>query len=502
MAQIFLKKLKESFLSVLPIMIVVSLLSFIIDIPKYNMVTFFICSAMLILGILFFNIGADMSLIIVGEKLGKSLSKKGKVTLIIAIFFVIGTILTIAEPSLSVFATQITSIPNWFLIIGVSLGVGIFFIVSIVSLLLKADLSKVIVISYSLIFILCLFVPPSFIAIAFDASGVTTGSITVPFVVSMTLGFNSLRRDKKAKEDGFGTLALGSIGPILIVLIMGFFLNIKGSAPNYDLNSLNNMIDVSQSLTTNLIVSFKDTLFSLAPIAVLIFLYQLITKKLNKKNIKKVIFGILFVYLGLSLFLTGACAGFLPIGYMAGTKLIVSDYQFIIFPIIFVLGYVLTMTEPAVQVLNDQIETATEGKISAKKMMQALCIGVGLAVLLSLIRTYFNFSFLYLLIPGYFIALALTFITPKLFNNIAFDAGGVVNGTMIASFILPFTIGVAKALGNDILSSAFGVIAFSALIPIITVQVMGLIYSYQNKVVVKRHIELNETIIEYGGVSI
>lgn len=502
MAQMFLKKLKESFLSVLPIVIVVSLLAFIIDIPKYSMITFFICSAMLILGIFFFNMGADMSLIIVGEKLGKSLSKKGKIAIIIAVFFIIGTIVTIAEPSLSVFATQITSLPNWLLIIGVGIGVGIFFIVSIVSQLLKADLSKVIVISYSIIFILCLFVPPSFIAIAFDASGVTTGSITVPFVVSMTLGFNSLRRDKKAKEDSFGTLALGSVGPILIILIMGFFLNVKGTAPNYDISILNNMIDVSKSLTNNIVNSFKDTLFALAPIVILIFIYQLITKKLNKQNIKKVIYGILFVYLGLSLFLTGACAGFLPVAYMAGTKLIASDYQFIIFPIIFILGYVLTMTEPAVQVLNNQIETTTEGKINAKKMMQALCIGVGLAVLLALIRTYYNFSFLYLLIPGYLIALTLTFITPKLFNNIAFDAGGVVNGIMIASFILPFTIGIAKALGNDILSSAFGVIAFSALIPIITVQIMGIIYQYQNKFVVKRHIELNETIIEYGGVNL
>lgn len=502
MNQIFIKKLKESFLSTLPIIVVISLLALIIDIPKYNLITFYITSIMIMGGMCLFNIGADMSLLVVGEKLGKSLSKKGKVAIIIAIFFIIGVIATIAEPSLSVFAKQITSIPNWLLIISVSLGVGIFFVVAIISLLLKVDLSKVLVISYTVVLILCLFVPPAFIAIAFDASGVTTGPITVPFIIAMTVGFNSLRHDKKAKEAGFGTIALGSVGPILIVLIMGLFMKINGSAPNYDVNSLTSLIDVSNSLTLNIIGNFKDSLFSLAPIAILIFIYQLITKKLNKQSIKKVTFGILFVYLGLALFLTGACAGFLPIGYFTGINLIASSHHFIIFPIVFILGFALTMTEPAVQVLSNQIELATDGQIRSKKMIYALCIGVGVAVLLSLIRTYFNFSLLYLLIPGYLITLSLTFITPKLFNNIAFDAGGVANGTMVTAFILPLTIGVAQALGYNVLNSAFGVIAFAALIPITTVQILGIIYKYQNKFVVKRHIELNETIIEYGGVNL
>ena len=378
--------------------------------------------------------------------------------------FVLGFIITISEPDLQVLAEQVPSVPNIVLILAVDVGVGIFLVVAFCRILFSISLPTMLVVFYAVVFLLAFFTPKSFLAVAFDSGGVTTGPMTVPFLMALGIGISSIRNDKHAADDSFGLVALCSIGPILAVLILGIIY--KSDGGYYALGTITEVED-SIELGRIFLEAFG--------------IFQVFLLKLSKKNLIKILVGLIYTYLGLVLFLTGVNVGFMPAGNYLGQIIASLPYRWIIIPIGMVIGYFIVMAEPAVHVLTKQVEEVTDGVISGSLIRTGLSISVAVSVGLAMFRVLTGSSILYLLIPGYGVAILLSFFVPKIFTAIAFDSGGVASGPMTATFLLPFAIGACMSVGGDIVSDAFGVVAMVAMTPLITIQVIGLIFKLQEK---------------------
>lgn len=481
------KKLKEktyeAFTSVLPITIIVLLLS-IFAIPMYigSVVMFLFGALLLIIGMGFFTLGAEMSMTPMGESIGGQLTKTDKVWLIAIIAFVMGIIITIAEPDLTVLANQVPAIPDIVLILTVAIGVGVFLVFAILRILFKKNLSIVLIVFYAIVFIVSFFVPENFLAVAFDSGGVTTGPITVPFIMALGLGFASMRNDKDSKDDSFGLVAICSIGPILAVLILGMCYNPQSATYNSPvLPDVLTTRDVTKEFIVEIPKYFSEVLMAVLPIMGVFLIFQIITRKYKKRQLAKVTIGYIYVLIGLALFLTGVNVGFIPVGYLIGFEVSGSNYQWLLVPLGMLIGYYIVQAEPAVHVLNKQVEDVSSGTIPQSAMKLSLAIGVAVSLGISMIRIITGISIYWFLIPGYAIALILTFFVPKIFVGIAFDSGGVVSGPLTSTFLLPFAIGACEATGGNVLTDAFGIVAMVAMTPLITIQLMGLLYSRKMK---------------------
>ena len=347
-----------------------------------------------------------------------------------------------------------------------------------------------------LIFALTCFVPSDFWAVAFDSGGVTTGPITVPFILALGIGASSIINSKNDENDGFGLVALCSIGPILTVLLLGMFYNIdSASTATYTIESFSNSIEIFKNFTDNLPTYFYEVALATSPILIFFLIFQFFVFKLNKKEFTKIFLGSVYTYVGLVLFLVGVNVGFLPAGYMLGKGIAIIENNWLIVPIGMLIGYFIVIAEPAVIILIKQISELTDGAIPEKAVKFNLSLSMALAVGLSMIRIMNGISIMYFLIPGYMIAILLSFFTPKIFTSIAFDSGGVATGPITTTFLIPFSIGLCTTLGGNILTDAFGVVAMIALIPLISVQISGLIYK------IKMHrLEKNSTKTE--GIEI
>ncbi len=474
----FKEKLSETLKAVFPILLIVLLLCFTIaPIPPSILMTFLVGAALLIVGMLFFNVGVEMSMTPIGERVGTMMTKSKKVSIIILISFIMGFIITISEPDLQVLAEQVPSVPNLTLILAVALGVGIFLVISLLRILFGIPLSRLLVFFYAIIFALTLFVPGDFLAVAFDSGGVTTGPMTVPFIMAFGVGVSAIRSDKYAEEDSFGLVALCSIGPILAVLILAMIFHPSSAEQVADaIPVIDNTVDLWKRFGDGFPTYIEEIAISLLPIVVFFAIFQLIFRDFNKKTVPKVIIGLVYTYIGLVLFLTGVNIGFMPAGNYLGQTMAVLPYRWIIVPIGMIIGYFIVLAEPAVFVLTKQVEELTSGAISAKAMGLSLSIGVAASVGLAMIRVLTGISILWLLVPGYLIALVLTFFVPKIFTAIAFDSGGVASGPMTATFLLPFAMGACEAIGGNIITDAFGIVAMVAMTPLITIQVMGAVF--------------------------
>lgn len=483
----------ESLITIIPIVVFVMLLTLIIPIPPVLLISFLISSGLLILGTSLFTFGADISMLTIGERIGNKIIGSKKVWLILFIFLVIGTVITIAEPDLRVLADQLTSIPSNTLIIIVSIGVGVYMLLSALRTMVGLDLNMILFISFLVIFALLPFVPEGLIPIAFDSGGATTGTISIPFIMTLGIGLVAQRTDKKAKENSFGLVALCSTGPILAVLILGLLF--RGDISTDASLLVNDSFGYSNYLT-QMWISLKDVLFSISPIILVFIIYQLITKDIGKIEMRRVIFGILVIIFGLTLFLTAANVGFMDMGYFIGEEMFNSQYRDFLIPVIMIMAFFIAIAEPAVQILIDQVEELTQGSISRKVMNLGLSLGVSIAAGLSIVRVFTETSFVYYIVPVYFICFILMFIVPKTFTAIGFDAGGAAGGTLTTTFLMPIAIGACISNKGNILNDAFGISALASVVPIITVQLIGLVYKIKNNV--KASIEdLDETIIEY-----
>lgn len=472
------EKIRESLSAVLPITGIVLMLSiFVIPMELGSVVMFLTGALMLIVGMGFFQLGAEMAMTPLGEGVGVQISKMKKLLTVLLTGFLMGVIITVSEPDLQVLAGQVPSVPNMVLIMTVAVGVGLFLALAIVRIRYKISLSMLLIVCYLALILVSMFVPKEFLAVAFDSGGVTTGPMTVPFIMAMGVGLASVRSDKNAANDSFGLVALSSVGPILAVLILGCFF--KPTEAAYTLTDVATVVttqDVARVFAQGLPLYAREVLLSLVPILWVFLIFQWLTHRYHGLQIKRIIVGFGYTYIGLVLFLCGANVGFAPVGAYLGKELAGLSLRWILVPIGALIGYYIVKAEPAIQVLNHQVEAVTNGAISVKMMNRCMQIGVAASVGLAMLRVLTGISIRWFVIPGYIIALVLSRMVPDIFIGIAFDSGGVASGPMTSTFLLPLSIGVCEALGGNLMTDAFGVVALVALTPLIAIQLMGLVY--------------------------
>ena len=478
---ILLEKIKESVASVLPVSLIILLISFTIcPLPNAIFISFVFSIFMMIFGMGLFTLGVDMSMMPMGEHVGSTMTKSKKISVVAIVSFIIGTLITASEPDLTVLANNVPAINPQIFIWTVALGVGIFLVLAVLRIVFAVKLRYMLFVSYGLIFVLAALVSPSFLAISFDAGGVTTGPLTVPFIMAMGVGISSITADKSG--DSFGLMALCSAGPIIAILILGLVYNVDGGS--YVKDELINFVNSQEfgleflSILPHLMLEVALGLF---PVVIFFFLYQLIAGRVAKEQIPRLLVGVTYTYVGIVFFLTGANMGFLPVGQYIGESIASSPIKYLLIPIGMLLGYFIVLAEPAVHVLEKQVEGVTAGSISKKMLSVAMSIAVAIAVGIAMLRALTGISVLWFVGVGYALALLLSFVVPDIFTSIAFDSGGVASGAMTSTFLMPLAIGATYAIGGNIMTDAFGVIAMVALLPPITVQILGLIYQIKLK---------------------
>ncbi|MFR1518941.1 MAG: DUF1538 domain-containing protein [Clostridia bacterium] len=495
------EKIKEAFTSVIPITAIVLLLCFTISpIPSSLLLAFILGAAMLLFGIALFTMGADTAMAPIGSKVGASITKSKKLWVIILVSLLLGIIITISEPDLQVLANQVPGIPNAVLIGAVAGGVGIFLVVAMLRILIGVQLSYLLIGFYTIVFALAFFVPKDFWAVAFDSGGVTTGPMTVPFIMALGVGVSSIRSDRHAGDDSFGLVALSSIGPVIAVLILGLLYPAEGTYVPVEIPDMDNSRTLAFLFIEALPNYMKEVGLALAPILLFFLLFNFFVLKMGKRSFFKILIGIIYTYIGLVLFLTGVNVGFMPVGNYVGKKIAALDYNWILIPLSMLIGYYIVAAEPAVHVLNKQVEDITAGSIPARLMRLSLSASVAVSLALSMIRVLTGISIMWFLLPGYTIAIALTFFVPKIFTSIAFDSGGVASGPMTATFLLSFAMGACEIIGGTdrIVTDSFGVVAMVAMMPLITIQILGLVYNIK----LKRQTKTEEKPDTYGDDDI
>ncbi len=477
-------KFREALTSVLPITLIVMALCFTISpIPNNMLMSFLTGAALLIIGMAFFALGADTAMTPIGTKVGSCITKSRKLWLIVFVSFLLGVIITISEPDLQVLANQVPTIPNLVLIGTVALGVGVFLVIAMLRILFGISLNTLLIGFYIIVFGIAMLVPKNFWAVAFDSGGVTTGPMTVPFIMALGVGVSSIRSDRHAGDDSFGLVALCSIGPILAVLVLGLLYPTEGAYIPVEIPEMQDSQDMILLFVQGLPQYAEEVAIALAPIVVFFFLFNALYIKLSKRQLISISIGLVFTYVGLVLFLTGVNVGFMPVGNYIGNLIGKLNYNWILIPIAMLIGYYIVQAEPAVHVLNKQVEDLTAGSIPAKAMELSLSIGVAASLALAMVRVLTGISVMYFLVPGYVLALGLSFFTPKIFTAIAFDSGGVASGPMTATFLLPFAMGACEAIGgaDRIVTDAFGVVAMVAMTPLVTIQLLGVAYRLRKK---------------------
>ena len=473
--QLLLEKIKESLASVLPITAIVMVISITVaPLTPGTMVLFLFGAVLLVVGMGLFTLGVDMSMIPMGDAIGVKISKARRVVIPLVVCFILGLVVTIAEPDLQVLAEQLPSVPNMTLILVVALGVGFFLVVAQVRMLLNIPLSYMLLFFYLLVFVLSFFAPESFVPAAFDSGGVTTGPITVPFIMALGIGLAAVRSDKNSGNDSFGLVALCSIGPILSVMLLGIVMP--------DLDAAYTAVSIPEVATTQEAAALfvhelpdyvGEVAVALLPIVAIFALFQLIFRRFHRHQLLKMLVGLVYTYLGL--FLTGVNVGFLPAGATIGGAIASGGTGWLLVPIGALVGYFIVRAEPAVRVLARQVEEITNGSITQRSINLALSIGIAISVGLAMVRILTGISILWFLIPGYVVALGMTFLVPQIFTGVAFDSGGVASGPMTTTFLLPLAMGACEAVGGDVLTDAFGIVALVAMTPLFTIQLMGLV---------------------------
>lgn len=467
MNKILFEKIKDSLQSILPMTIIILIICLIFGVSAGEIGEFLLGAFMLIVGLVLFTLGASGSMMPLAENIGGYITKKRNLSFLIFLGFIIGFMITVSEPALWVLADQFVAIPSTTLLLAVASGVGIFVVVALLRIIFQVRLSVIFIVFYALIFTFAFFINPEFVPVAFDSGGATTGPMAVPFIMALGLGVSLTRGDKSSEEDSFGLVGVASIGPIISVLILGLIFS-----GGYE----------SEAETLNLFGFILKYLFDVAvaiiPFLVFFFIFQIIIFKISRKKVIRTLIMFLYTYIGLVFFLAGANAGFVSIGAFLGQRFGTLEYlSWLLIPAGMLFGAVIVLAEPSVIVLNKQVEEVTSGAISKRAMMICMSLGVSIAIGLACIRVFTGINILWFLVPVYLTALILMFYVPKIFTAIAFDSGGAVSGAMTSTFLVPFVLGASSVIpGSNPLTDAFGLIAFVAMAPLITIQILGLIY--------------------------
>ena len=476
------KFFKEAIQSVLPIFAIVLLLSVSAAPMESGVIVMFLFGTiMLIVGMGFFTIGSGISMEPLGEGIGVTLGKSKKIIVPLLICLVLGILITIAEPDLTVLAEQVPSIPNMILILSVAIGVGIFLVVSMIRTRKGIKLNTLLLVFYGVAIVFAFFAPNDFIPTAFDSGGVTTGPITVPFIMALGAGMASMSTAKNARENSFGLIALCSIGPILSVLILSIVFKPQSSTSQETFVIAKTTKEAFEAFINGVPKFALEVFEALMPIVAVLVVFQILTRRFNKHQLLRMLVGFVYTYIGLVFFLTGANIGFMPAGRLIGARIASGEMKYLLIPIGALMGYFVVSAEPAVHSLKKQVEEITNGSVSQKSIGLALSIGVGCSVGIAMLRILTGIPVLPILMVGYAISLVITFYVPPIYTGIAFDSGGVASGPMSTTFVLPFAIGACEALGGNVLTDAFGVVAMVAMTPLIAIQVLGLMGEIKRK---------------------
>ena len=485
---IFSEKLKENIFAILPILFIVFFTHFFLTpLETPPLIRFLIGAVLIIIGLALFLVGVDLGITPLGSLTGQSLTKTNKLWIVLLAAFILGFFISIAEPGLLVYAKQIEEVTNGgmksiTLLVFVSIGLAILVGLGFLRIIYNIPLFKILLVLYIGIFILAIFAKPEFIAFAFDASGATTGVLSVPFLLSLSVGISRLKKNSKSSEkDSFGLVSIASAGAIIAVLVLSFFAS----------SGIANVESIPIPDESKIIEPFfnigwpmlKDSFMALLPLLVILIIMQIFKFKLSKRQFRRIVFGFIYAFIGLFLFFLGVNGGFMEVGFRIGDALALYDLKFVLLIIAFLLGLFTIIAEPAVSVLTHQIEDITAGYVKRQAVLIPLSIGVGLAIVGSVLKILIpNLQLWHILLPGYLISLALMFMSPKLFVGIAFDAGGVATGPLTATFILAFIQGVASSTPTaDVIVDGFGMIALVALAPIITLQILGIIFKIKTR---------------------
>lgn len=477
--KLLIEKIREAVGSVLPIAgIVAAVCFFAVPVTTDLMLSFLIGTALLILGMALFMFGSEKSMTPIGTYIGSRMTKSRKLWLILIVSFLLGFAITIAEPDLQVLAGNVPHIDGTVLLTTVAVGVGLFLMICMLRILFGVQLRWLLLGFYALVFLLAACSDRDFLSVAFDSGGVTTGPMTVPFIMAMGVGVAAIRSDENAEADSFGLVALCSIGPVLAVMVLGFLYNDNQSAAyaGEEIRNYLNTVELTGGYLSALPNYMKEMALALVPIAAFFLIFQLLSLKLHRVPLTRILIGLCYTYVGLVLFLTGVNVGFSPLGAVLGKELVSGQLRMLLVPLGALMGWFIIRAEPAVHTLNKQVEDVSAGAVSGKVMGLSLSIAIAAANGLAMIRVLTGWNILYFLVPGYLIALTLSFFVPPMFTAIAFDSGGVASGPMTATFMLPMAMGACQALGGNVLTDAFGLVALVALMPLITVQTVGMVY--------------------------
>ena len=439
-----MEKIRESLASVLPITAIVLAISVTVaPLTPGSMVLFLFGAILLVVGMGLFSLGVDMSMIPMGDGIGVQISRARRVGIPLVVCFVLGVVVTIAEPDLQVLAQQLPSVPNMTLILAVALGVGFFLVIAQVRMLLNIPLS------YTLLFFYA--------------------------VVALGIGLAAVRSDKNSSSDSFGLIALCSIGPILAVMVLSLVMpGLDGAYSPVSIPEVSTTQQAAALFAHEIPAYIGEVAVALLPILVIFALFQLAFRRFRRRQLGRILVGLAYTYVGLVLFLVGVNVGFMPAGATIGASLASDGTQWLLIPVGALVGYFIVRAEPAVQVLARQVEEISNGSITQKAINLALSVGIALSVGLSMLRILTGISILWFLVPGYAAALIMTFFVPQMFTGVAFDSGGVASGPMTTTFLLPLAMGACEALGGNVLTDAFGIVALVAMTPLCTIQLLGL----------------------------
>ena len=502
MNKILKDKIMEAFLSVLPITVIVILISIIfVPMPTGTFLLFLGGAALLIIGMGFFSLGVDMAMIPMGEGIGVQMTRTSKLILIIFVAFAMGVMITVAEPSLMVLAHQISAIPYWYIIFTVAVGVGFYLVMAVLKTIFKIRFSALLIISYLICFVLSYFNTNTFIPVGFEAGSVATGPIAVPFVLAIGLGLAAVRSDKGSVEDSFGLVALVLVGPVISMLSLGIFFKPGDMEMGLmAISEVDTSRDVAGAFGSILPQQLREVSLALGGILACFFILQLVSRRYNKHQLLRIVIGFIYTLIGLVVFLTGVNVGFIPVGQLLGSELASSTFSWVLIPLGGVIGYFIVAAEPAVHVLNKQVEEISGGAITVKMMFSGLALGMGMAVALVMMRILFGINLLWILVPGYVLSLILSFFVPRIFTAIAFDSGAVCTGPMSATFLLPLAMGVADGANRDLMLYAIGTVSIVAMTPPIIIQIMGLMHQMKMRSALAA--DIPKRFIDYGGVTI
>lgn len=476
---IFLQKAKDTALAVLPVYLIVLLVGiFAIPMSGNDIVKFSLASLLLMVGLLLFSTGAESSMLIMGEGIGGALSKSRRIVLFVVTSFIIGFFITIAEPDLTVFATQVASANKWMFIVTISAGFAFFMAVAVFRIIFQVKIGYILLASYGLVLILALIIPDNFVAVAFDSGSVTSGPVSTPFILAFGLGVSAVRSSKNSQESSFGLVGIASVGSIIMVTMLSFFASadtISAGAISTTLTDFTYQ-EMFLDFLSHILIFLSDVGAIIFAIFLVFLLFNTTMLHFPKTKILKIVVGLILTYLGIVIYLTGVTTGFLPIASVLGYSLMTKGGVTVILPILLLIGFSIVFAEPAIHVLINKVYELTSGQISKKTMQISFAISMSISIILASLRMVYGIEYLMILIPLYLTILLLLFFTPQIFIAIAFDSGGVITGPMTSSFMLPLVSGIAIAAGSGATEGSIGTIALIASMPLLMLQIIGVVF--------------------------